>query len=453
MSLTPPPPDPIQWHEGMLLTPQHFQQLWLRQDLLLHYHIARLSPFHYGVKRVEIDQAMLVVGVFRVLALQAVLPDGLVLAHPLGGSEDLQIDLQVHAQAIKDGPVMVHAVVPAYKPGAAAGGELARYRSVEGAPVVDENTGDNEQPMARLRPRLTLLVGNQVPQKYTAIPLARVTYSREAFRLDDYMPPTVSTTAGSPLAGLCRDIGARLREKAAFLATRFRAPGGSVQGAMLAETRHAVQCLVAGLPRLEAALAIGAAHPFDLHTVLCGIAGEVATLGPGLVPPQFDAYDHDDILGSVRPVLDYIARMIDTVAETHVAVPFAAHAEGFRLTLSPAWCDGHGFLIGIRLAPGQGESEAETWIQESAIASAKHLGPLRQRRLRGAQRAGVERDDRLGVVPERGILLYRIAEDPSLIEPGQPLEIAGPAPRPGVRRPAEILLYVAPPVERAGPPS
>ena len=451
MSPLPPIPDPIQWYEGMLLTPQHFQQHWLRQDRQLHYHTSRLSPFFYGVTRIEIDHAMLVVGIFRVLALEAVLPDGLMVAHPVRGGGDLQIDLQPYGAQLKEGPVTVHAVVPILKPGAAAGGDLARYGSIEGPPAVDENTGDNEQTIARLQPRLSLQVGNTVPQKYGAVPLARVVYSREAFRLLDYMPPTVAATPDSLLSAQCRVVSQRLREKAAFLAGRFRNSGGGVQGAVLSETRHTIQCLVAGLPRLEAVLGIGAAHPIELFTALSGIAGDVATLGSGLVPPQFDNYRHDDIMASAQPMLEYILRMIDTVVETHVGVSFTAHEEGFRLKLLPAWLQGHGLVIGVRLAPGQSEGEADTWIQESAIASANHLGALRQRRLRGTPRTRIERDDRLGVIPERGVVLYRIAEDPSLIGREHPLEVIGPSARPGARPPAEIVLYVVPAAGPAGP--
>ena len=452
MSQPTPPHDPIQWYEGMLLTPQHFQQGWLRQDELLHYHLGRLSPFHYGVRTLKVDQAMLVVGIFRILALEAVLPDGLVVTHPGDGTTDLQISLVPHADQLKDAPATVHLVVPAYKPGAATGGELARYHSVDGALVVDENTGDNEQAVARLRPRVSLLVGEEVPQKYAALPIARVVYRDEAFQLTDYLPPAFAATADSPLADACRTIAKRLREKAAFLAGRLRAPAGTVQATMLADTRHAVQCLAAGLPQLEAVLGAGAQHPFALHTALCGIAGHVASLGPGLLPPIFDAYDHRDILGTVRPVLDFIERMIETVSETYVALRFAAEEAGFRLKIEPAWMaggdEGRGLLIGVRLAPGQTETEADAWVAESLIASAENMGVLRERRLRGAARQRVERDDRLEVVPERGVLLYRIAADPAFIEAERVLEIANPGDRLGARRPAEIALYVAPPSGR-----
>ena len=48
-------PAAIQWHEGMLLAPQHFQQLGARQERLLHYHVETVSPFHYGVRSLRLD--------------------------------------------------------------------------------------------------------------------------------------------------------------------------------------------------------------------------------------------------------------------------------------------------------------------------------------------------------------------------------------------------------------
>ncbi|SMH63021.1 type VI secretion system baseplate subunit TssK [Azospirillum agricola] len=454
MSPSAPLPDPIQWYEGMLLTPQHFQQSWLRQDDLLHYHLARLSPFHYGLRTLMVDQAMLVVGILRIVALEAVLPDGLVVSHPSGGADDLQVSLLPHADRVKEAPATVHLVVPVHRPGSAAGGELSRYRSVDGPPVVDENTGDNEQDMPRLRPRLSLLVGEEVPGKFVALPIARVVYRDESFQLTDYVPPIFAAAADSPLAEAGRTLAKRLREKASFLAGRLRAPGGAMQAPVLADTRHAVQCMVAGLPPLEALLAAGPLHPFALHAALCGVAGHVATLGPGLLPPIFERYDHRDPLASLRPVMEFIERMIDTVSQTYVAVRFAVEEAGFRLKIEAAWLEGGSLTVGLRLAPGQTEAEAESWMADALVASGENMGVLRERRLRGVARQRIERDDRLDLTPERGVLLFRIAADPSYVEAGRVLEIANPGERMGARRPAEITLFVTPPGSRpAGEPA
>ena len=63
-------PGAIQWHEGMLLSPQHFQQLSLRQEELLAYHLRMFAPFHWGVTHLKHDAVMLVSGAYRITELE-----------------------------------------------------------------------------------------------------------------------------------------------------------------------------------------------------------------------------------------------------------------------------------------------------------------------------------------------------------------------------------------------
>src|SRR5688572_5016340 len=74
-------PDAIQWHEGLLLTPQHFQQLSSRHEALVQYGTSLVAPFCWGVRRFKHHQISLTPGKFRVLELEAVMPDGLVVVH------------------------------------------------------------------------------------------------------------------------------------------------------------------------------------------------------------------------------------------------------------------------------------------------------------------------------------------------------------------------------------
>lgn len=454
MTQLPPLPDAVHWYEGMLLAPQHFQQAWLREEALVHHHLSRLAPYHHGVRTLAVDATRLVVGLFRVTQLDAVLPDGLTVRHPAGDAADLEVNLAPLADRLKEAPATVHLAVPAYRPGAIAKGEQARFVAVEGPPAVDENTGDNEQPVLRVRPRPTLFVGEDVPQRFVSMPIARVTYLDEAFRLTDYVPPGFAVAPGTSLHDLGRHVARRLREKATFLAGRLRAPPGALQAGVAAETRQAVQCLVAGLPVLETLLDAAGTHPFALYLHLAAIAGQVTILGPGLVPPVFDGYRHDDPLGALRPLVSFIERMIDTVSDTYVAVRFAAEPAGFRLKIDPAWIVDGALVVGVRVTPGQSETDTETWMSESLIASAETMGVVRERRLRGAARRRIDHEDRLGLVPERGLLLFRVTADPAYIEAGRVLEVENPSERQGGRRPAELLLYTATPAKPgAGEPA
>ena len=75
-------PEAVQWHEGMLLSPQHFQLAARRTEALSAYLLEAAAPFCWGVRRLQIDTALLLEAVFRVVELEAVLPDGLVVVYP-----------------------------------------------------------------------------------------------------------------------------------------------------------------------------------------------------------------------------------------------------------------------------------------------------------------------------------------------------------------------------------
>src|SRR4029077_7151583 len=167
-------PEAIQWHEGMLLAPQHFQQQGLRHEELLAYHLRLLAPFQWGVTHFRHDPVLLVNGMYRVTELEGIMPDGLVVYHGAEGSQPLDIDLTPLGDEMKQRPVTLNLVVAARKLGEPPiKGDLPRYLSIEGQPIVDENTGESELRIPRLRPRLSLLAGDTTPKKYVGFPLTQ----------------------------------------------------------------------------------------------------------------------------------------------------------------------------------------------------------------------------------------------------------------------------------------
>ena len=105
-------PQAIQWHEGMLLAPQHFQQSNLRSEELLSYHMASTAPFYWGIRRLKIDPVLLVGGVLRVLDLEAVMPDGLIVVHEHEQDGPLEIDISGCVEEIRLAPLTIHLAVP-----------------------------------------------------------------------------------------------------------------------------------------------------------------------------------------------------------------------------------------------------------------------------------------------------------------------------------------------------
>ncbi len=426
----------IQWHEGMLLAPQHFQWHGRRQESLLHYHSVTISPFHWGVRHLRIDPVLLVDGTFRVRELEAVLPDGLVVSlrdHEVPG---LAADLTARLDDLRQRPLTVHLAV------SGRGGGLAlaeRYGFEDGGPAVDENTGDGDMPVPVLKPRLRLLLDDEPPARYVSFPLARVVYRNEVFALTSYEPPWLRVAPGSALHERGLEIATHLREKAAFLADQVRSPSSSARVPQLLETKSMIHALVGALPAFEAVLRCGSAHPFQLYVALCTVLGHVSGLGRSLVPPVLEPYDHNDLTASFEQVWAAVRQAVtEGIHEAYTAYPFALDDGAWRLRFDPDWMT-RSLILGVRAPSGVADSEMAAWVAASLIAARPKIRELWERRVVGARRRGIEADGDL--VPSRGVSLYSLSADEH-VTPGEELEIRNLDDREGRRRPEEIVLYV-----------
>jgi type VI secretion system protein ImpJ len=79
--------DRVEWFEGMLLSPQHFQLLSGRLDSLVAWQTLAAAPFGWGVRRVVFDHGLLPAGLVRVLELDAILPDGTAISYAAQSGE------------------------------------------------------------------------------------------------------------------------------------------------------------------------------------------------------------------------------------------------------------------------------------------------------------------------------------------------------------------------------
>lgn len=434
-------PEAIQWHEGMLLSPHHFQQLSLRQDALLHYHTQRLDPFHWGVRRFEFDSGLLINGLFRVTDLEAVLPDGQVVSNDSTDAESLEVDLSAEVEDSSQAVLTIHLVLPARSAGAAAAdGEFARYISVEGDAVVDENTGEQELRIPRLKPRLSLLVTETPPRRYVSIPLAKVSYTDQRFTITDFIPPSLSVPIHSDVGSACSEVSRRLREKATFLSEKVRGSSATLDATLLLETKVMIQGLVASLPLLEGTLYTGQSHPYGLYLALCSVVGHVAGLGAGLVPPAMVPYQHNDLRNTFSNLRAFILRMLDEgILEAYTAVRFHLQDGFFSLDFQEDWYS-RPLILGVRRDASQTEEDLVVWVQGCLIGSTSHEDTMRQNRVLGVPRTEVEQE--AGLVGEKGMMFFSLGDDRRYIEPNERLQIFNSADLRGALRPTDIVLYV-----------
>ncbi len=441
-------PPAIQWHEGMLLTPQHFQQLSQRQEMLAGYLSRSASPHPWGVRTLRIDPALLVNGTFRVDLVEAVMPDGLALRHPLPGGRHLELDLTKSADLFKAGPRRIQMVVAATGFETQDDGMRGRYTSFEARAVVDENTGDGEVRIPRIAPRVGLMIANDPPKRFVALPIAEVEYRNETFALTAYCPPCAKLDPSTPLGEELVFLAKRVREKAAFLADPARQRSGAGQAAVL-ETRFMVHGLVAALPALETLVYSGQAHPLDVTVALAHLAGGVGALTAGTLPPPPEPYDHLNIRAGMARLIAFIQKGLDGIQETYATIAFEETETGFRLRL-PKGLDGGRLVVGARVRDGQGEDATARWMANCQIGGSHQVEDLFRDRILGAARRQVDHDPGLRLVPPRGTVLFAIEAEKGMVQPGGHIEIVNPAQRSAPARPAGLVLYARADASREG---
>jgi type VI secretion system protein ImpJ len=429
----------IQWHDGMLLSPQHFQEADRRAERLLAYHSSHAAQYHWGVAHLQLDVGRLVGGIFGVVEVEAIMPDGTVVCHS-GGTVDLSLDLRPFMAMVRDAPTTIYLAIPRIQAATASSSDLARHKSARGAPIVDEHTGEDPLEIPRIAPSVRLIAALEPPPRFVCLPLARVRLEGEAFVRTDYLPPQVGIELTSPLGELCQRLAGRLREKAMRLAEKANLLSRTTDRELIAEIRNQVRALVSALPPFEALLYSERPHPFSLFVALSSLLGHLSALARTPVPPLLSPYRHDDTLETFRSMQKTIFQIVDEgIIESFTAYPFNPHEKGYAVEFKPEFRS-RSMVIAVRVKPGVREDQLAEWMQKALIGASGRLRTMQESRVLGAGRKKVERHGDL--VATKGTLLFEIEEQSAYLSPNEPIVVLNASDPAGTTAPSEVILYV-----------
>lgn len=452
-------PDLVQWAEGMLLSPQHLQQsdaYWQEQ---LRYRLAQAVPDAWGLGSLEIDAARLQEGKVRVTRLECVLPDGTPVVFPGSFTSGLEIDI---AKPLANEPkgLRISLVMPA-RSGASTrrDASLKRYDLVQGAFAIDENTGVGTVPVDRLRPRISLWAGGNIPAQYVACPLLDLVRnsSSRAVEMGSYHPPMLRWQAADALGRLSLRrrlqlvndaLWGKLRELAGNRADDGPddGAGGASRGSLETARR-----LAAVLPQFALIVARPEARPVQVYDSLAQVVGAMAAFGSNPIPPLLDAYQHDNCEPQFRRALDYVVRKLSYINTSYEFLEFGR--EGTRFSRRLPADTGAEIIVELRLPEGRAAAHSdrlalEIWLRDACIASRDLLpDALRARvsarpRLLGADemaRRNLRAGGALFAIDNEAFELDGKGRQP-LMQAGHELVIDGYAGGGGLQ-PDTILLY------------
>ncbi|NOT89661.1 MAG: type VI secretion system baseplate subunit TssK [Lysobacter sp.] len=391
-------PDAVQWSEGMLLSPQHFQQNDIHAQAMLHQRLASLTPHAWGVRRLQLDATRLADGLIKVTECDAVMPDGLPLVFRASASGP-DLSLAVEARYGADGapaPVRVFLAIPP-RAGAAQGPigsrtSQRRYESLSGVETMDEVTGIGDVLVERQRARIELFAEKDLPAGYPALPLLEII--RDAYgavSLTRYHPPMFRIGASAFLgaqglqlqfAALRNDLWEKLRELAGTSEDDAPESIAVLSGEARMHLRIARE-IAACLPLIDTILYDPLCSLQQAWWAMAQIVGRMAAIGGNPRPLKMDPYRHDDCQPQFQAALAFVMRKLALVNTDWDSPEFVRVGDGtYQRLLSED--SPQTVYLELRKREGQSAGELQAWLGQARIASGDLMPVLRQRRLPGA---------------------------------------------------------------------
>ncbi|MCL2005029.1 MAG: type VI secretion system baseplate subunit TssK [Planctomycetaceae bacterium] len=427
------PEYPVCWHEGMFLLPAHFQMANRRNDFLMQKRFAAASPLAWGVVHKHFDESQLGAGIFQILELEAFFPDGGYVQY----SSSEQHPLKQELDSLKATPNVwktIWAILPLHSLKSPVDAEDKRYCQQEC--VLNDATTEEPTPIPVLVPNLDIVLGTP-PAHCTSLPLAKVSFRAEGFRLDDYEPPQLTIKRDSPIFKLLEHLTGSLRNLANALIRRKEE--NSYDDRDRLETYSLLPGLIGQLPMLETLLFSESVHPLVLFGSLANVGGMLCSVGHVTIPRRID-YDHRDSLKSftdlVHAIQEQVARTFPTY---HREIPFDFDRESNRFSISSSKIPVGQVFVGVVPRPGADETKVSQWMSEAIIGYETEINTFSFRRTVGA---GRQRQSGVS-----GVILYRQMQIWSLSPPNERLQdilfcIQGMSDTNKASQPVEIYLLV-----------
>ena len=441
MTYRPTPPAPrIQWHEGMLLSPQHFQQESARVDDLVAWQHLAAHPLGWGLRRLDIDESLLTNGLVRVLALEAVMPDGMAVTWPASapGLPDLTLDITPLAAQLEEAQAAIYLTVGRAR-SLRVSAQPARFRGVPGERVEDEISEALPIDLPRAVPNLALAVGERPSSAYLSLKLMTVRKDNEVYKRGAYEPAWLEVPLHSEVRQRAQALAAQMRSKAAFLVKQTSDPSSRMEDRLaILEGKARLASLVFALPVLEALLRSPSVPPHALYLALCAQLGPLAALRPGAVPMLPPAWVHDDPMAALGPVLDALEDFAGEVSQEWRTSLFDFDAGAFSVPLESVVA-GTRLVVGLR---GQPERELVAWMSGAVIGSRTVWTSLSERRVLGAARRRIDDAPELGLRSSAGYTLFAIDVAEAFIAAGQTLVISNANETSAMQRPHEMVIFL-----------
>jgi type VI secretion system protein ImpJ len=434
--------DSVQWYEGQLLYPHHYQQMRYEIQQLSLCYLSICSPWYWGVRLLEIDEALLPSGMIRINKILAVFPDGSVLEKTNENSLPLEMDISPLKEELKDKEITIYlAVVKRQPDNANTAGDFPRYTSIESLPIVDENTGESPINISKLSLRAFLIPEDKLSARLSAFPLLKVTLQDGSFLKTNFIPPTTIFNKDTLVGEYLKTLITKVRRHIAYLSVRLQSLKTRDLSSVLDYYSNVYNILTSRILALEAVYEIETTHPYDIYKELNICAGSYCALNQSKAPPVFPPYNHNDLKATFEPVMNFINEIIESVKSASISIIFDQEDRVFHQEIKEAYLTSDTLIIGIHLGTKMSPAAGASWIKGAVIACDFSIKDIKEKRILGAERELVEQIPEMGLMAVHNQIFVKVTLNPSFIKAGASLKIFNPSDREDTR-PEDLFLYV-----------
>ena len=334
-------PQRVVWTEGLLMSPQHLQQMDLYHEGLLSSRMDAIDPLSWGVVRCDIDGHALAAGTLQLEAFTGVLPDGLALSVRAGDAEaPASRPLEGHFPATQRS-VDVFLGVPKERDGIANyandGGGRVRFR-IASRPVHDL-TGQAESVSVSFGQRnAVILFGDEPRDDFECLKIAEVTRDPTGSLVlsSDYIPPVLRFGASGYAVGRLKSVLAMMTARRQAIAEGL-SQGGDKGTQLKFSTNDITRFLLlnainGALPGLGYLADNGDLHPRSAYLFLTQFAGQLASFNTATDPSRFPKFAYTDLRSTFPPLFEEIERLLQsTVQDNYVSLKLNGRADGMQL--------------------------------------------------------------------------------------------------------------------------
>mgnify|MGYP003428964023 FL=1 len=330
-------PQRVVWSEGLLIGPQHLQQLDLYHERLLGMRLEAMDLLHWGLVSIEVDSQALASGHIKFNRLHAVLPDGVVLALDQGDPE-LPPMRHIEGHFPHDQKTLeVYVALPREREGidnyADSKDSAARYR-ISRREVRDASAPERRSEVAFGHRNAIISFGDESHSDHVVLKVAEFARDQtgQLYSIDAYVAPCMRISASTFLmSGVRRLLEAMGNRRIALNeARRQSTTAGGVEWSSMDVTRYLlVSCINSYIPVLNHFLDTGDQSPRELYMSLSCFGGQLTTFSSEVDPAKLPKFSYRDLGGTFEALFARInALLFATVSEHCISVPLVMRDDG-----------------------------------------------------------------------------------------------------------------------------